>query len=179
VSFLILRSKIKKDTHFLKSIRMQRDQYYLLKAMEVAQRGVSQGAGGPFGCVVVDKSGDIIGEGHNEVLARKDPTCHAEVVAIRHACAHIGDFQLEGCTVYATCEPCPMCLGALYWARPSRIVFSCTREEAAAIGFDDAFIYRELVLPAEVRAIPTEHSPLGDISSFMKNWGDNEQKSLY
>ncbi|MFM8361409.1 MAG: nucleoside deaminase [Haliscomenobacter sp.] len=158
---------------------MELDQYYLLKAMEVAQRGVSQGAGGPFGCVVVDASGNVIGEGHNEVLAQKDPTCHAEVVAIRRACAHIGDFQLEGCTVYATCEPCPMCLGALYWARPSRIVFACTREEAAAIGFDDAFIYRELVLPPAARAISTAHLPVGDISSFMKAWGEASEKRLY
>jgi len=102
--------------------------------------------GGPFGCVVV-KDDIIIGEGNNRVTSTNDPTAHAEIVAIREACKALGAFQLDGCTIYTSCEPCPMCLGAIYWARPAKVFYACTREDAAAVGFDDDFIYNELAKP--------------------------------
>ncbi len=108
------------------------------------------GAGGPFGSVVV-RDGRVIGEGWNQVTSTNDPTAHAEVVAIRRACAAIGSFSLAGATLYASCEPCPMCLASAYWARVSRIVFANTREEAAAIGFDDQLLYDEIPKPIEER----------------------------
>jgi guanine deaminase len=121
----------------------QADHKFMLRAIELAQAGVDSNAGGPFGCVVV-KDGNIIGEGVNQVTSTNDPTAHAEVVAIRDACKNLESFQLEGCVVYTSCEPCPMCLGAIYWARPQRIFIACDRNDAAQAGFDDAFIYDEL-----------------------------------
>lgn len=119
------------------------DRKFMARAIELAQNGVATNAGGPFGCVVV-KDGEIIGEGNNCVTSTNDPTAHAEVVAIRSACNALGAFQLESCTIYTSCEPCPMCLGAIYWARPARVFYACTRDDAAEIGFDDDFIYDEL-----------------------------------
>jgi len=108
------------------------------------------GQGGPFGCVVV-KDGAIIGEGNNQVTSTNDPTAHAEIVAIRSACKSLNTFQLEGCSIYTSCEPCPMCLGAIYWARPAHVFFACTREDAASVGFDDEMIYNELAVPNDQR----------------------------
>ncbi len=113
------------------------------RAIELARHGMESNAGGPFGAVVV-KDGKIVGSGQNCVTSTNDPTAHAEVVAIRDACQNLGSFQLEGCTIFSSCEPCPMCLGAIYWARPERIFIACDRDDAAAAGFDDAFIYSEL-----------------------------------
>jgi len=113
----------------------------MLRAIELAQAGVD--VGGPFGCVVVH-NGKIVGEGTNQVTSTNDPTAHAEVVAIRNACKQLGSFQLEGCVIYTSCEPCPMCLGAIYWARPERVFMACDRNDAADARFDDAFIYDEL-----------------------------------
>ena len=127
------------------------------------------GAGGPFGCVIT-KAGKMIGQGYNRVLETNDPTAHAEIVAIREACSASGSFQLDGCTVYSTCEPCPMCLGAIYWARPQRLVFSATREDAAAIGFDDAYIYEELNHPPGKRALLTTQISLPEIQQLMQLW---------
>src|SRR5687768_8742440 len=121
----------------------QADDKFMLRAIELAQAGVDSNAGGPFGCVVV-KDGNIVGEGVNQVTSTNDPTAHAEVVAIRDACKNLESFQLEGCVVYTSCEPCPMCLGAIYWARPERVFIACDRNDAAQAGFDDAFIYDEL-----------------------------------
>ncbi len=115
---------------------------YLQLAIELAVQNVTRG-GGPFGAVVV-RNGEVVATGVNRVTATHDPTAHAEVVAIRAACSALGSFQLDGCEVYCSCEPCPMCLGALYWARPSAVVFAATAADAAAAGFDDAFIYEEL-----------------------------------
>lgn len=162
----------------MKNNTRSQDLFYLNRALELAKKGAQQLAGGPFGCVIV-KNDEIIGEGHNEVLGSHDPTAHAEVVAIRRACAQLNDFQLSDCTVYATCEPCPMCLGALYWARPARIVYACTREEAADIGFDDAFIYREIDIDPAQRSLPATHVPMEEASLFMKSWGEQESKSMY
>ncbi len=119
------------------------DRQFMRRAIELARYGVETNAGGPFGCVVA-KNGEIVAEGNNRVTSTNDPTAHAEVIAIREACKALNAFQLDGCTIYTSCEPCPMCLGAIYWARPERVFFACTRDDAAAIGFDDDFIYKEM-----------------------------------
>jgi|SRR5215204_1372352 len=122
---------------------MMDDKQLMLRAIELAQQGLESNEGGPFGCVIA-RNGQIVGEGVNRVTSTNDPTAHAEVVAIRDACRSLNSFQLDGCVVYTSCEPCPMCLGAIYWARPERIYIACDRNDAAAAGFDDAFIYDEL-----------------------------------
>src|SRR5687767_7663145 len=126
------------------------DRLFMKRAIELARMGVDMNVGGPFGCVVV-KDGEIIGEGNNRVTSLNDPTAHAEVISIREACKKLGTFQLDGCSIYTSCEPCPMCLGAIYWARPARVFYACTRDDAANIGFDDDFIYQELEKPNEER----------------------------
>ena len=128
------------------------------EAIMLSLKGSADGKGGPFGAVVV-KNGEIVGRGFNQVTSSNDPTAHAEVVAIRDACNNLGTFQLEDCEIYTSCEPCPMCLGAIYWARPSKVYYANTREDAAEIGFDDAFIYQEIPLPIHQRKI--EMIPLG------------------
>ena len=123
------------------------------RAIGLSIENVRQGRGGPFGAVVVQ--GDrIIAEGTNLVTSTNDPTAHAEIVAIRAACAALGSFQLTGCEIYTSCEPCPMCLGAIYWARPAKIYFGGTHKDAAAAGFDDSFIYRQTRMKVAERAIP-------------------------
>ena len=131
---------------------------FLERAIELSKQGMLGGKGGPFGCVIV-KDGKIVGEGYNEVTTSNDPTAHAEVVAIRKACQNLSSFQLTGCDVYASCEPCPMCLGAIYWARPSRVFFANTRDDAAAIDFDDQFIYSEIDKSFDQRQIRFIHTP--------------------
>lgn len=133
---------------------MSADARFVRRAIELARENVRAGRGGPFGALVV-KDGEILAEGTNSVTSANDPTAHAEMVAIRRACERLQVFQLDGCEIYSSCEPCPMCLGAIYWARPSAIYFAATREDAAAAGFDDDFLYRELVLPIEGRQIST------------------------
>ena len=126
---------------------------FLREAIGLAHAGAAEGMGGPFGAVIVC-AGRIVGRGQNRVTSTNDPTAHAEVVALRDACAALGRFHLTGATLYTSCEPCPMCLAAAYWAHVARIVFACTRDDAAAIGFDDAFLYRELVAPPAARRVP-------------------------
>lgn len=126
---------------------------FMERAIELAQAGIEQNHGGPFGCVIV-KDGAIISEGHNRVTTDNDPTAHAEIIAIRKACMELNDFQLIGCDIYTSCEPCPMCLGAIYWARPNRVFYAATREDAADAGFDDDFIYKELDVSPKDRKIP-------------------------
>jgi guanine deaminase len=128
---------------------------FILQTIELAVENVRRG-GGPFGALVVRDSA-VIATGVNLVTRHSDPTAHAEIVAIREACRVLGTFQLTDCDLYTSCEPCPMCLGAIYWARPARVFFAATQADAAAAGFDDAFIYRELAMPTESRAIPMEH----------------------
>lgn len=154
------------------------DQDYMQKAIEIGQKGMRTGAGGPFGAIVV-RNGEILSEAHNGVFAHNDPTAHAEVQAIRAACQKINHYQLEGATLYTTCEPCPMCLGAIYWARPDRVVFACTRDDAAEAGFDDAFIYRELLLPLEQRTIPLTHLDKNQALTLFEEWRDMEKPHLY
>jgi guanine deaminase len=124
-------------------------------AIEMAVANVRRD-GGPFAALVV-KDGAVIATGTNQVTLGNDPTAHAEIVAIREACRVLGDFQLAGCDIYASCEPCPMCLGAIYWARPSHVFFAATHQEAAAAGFDDAFIYQQIAVPPAQRTIPMIH----------------------
>lgn len=126
---------------------------WMQEAIALSVRGVTNGEGGPFGAIVV-RDGVIVGRGNNKVTTTNDPTAHAEVVAIRDACAQLGTFQLTGCDVYTSCEPCPMCLGAIYWARPDRVFFACTKADAADSGFDDQFIYDEIELGFAERKIP-------------------------
>ncbi len=125
----------------------------MMRAIELARLGMESNDGGPFGCVVV-KNGEIVGEGSNQVTSTNDPTAHAEIVAIRNACKNLGTFQLDDCTIYTSCEPCPMCLGAIYWSRPVSIFIAATQADAAAAGFDDEYFYRELEKPNEDRQLP-------------------------
>ena len=128
----------------------EHDEKFMKRAIELARSGMDNNAGGPFGCVVA-KDCEIVAEGNNRVTSTNDPTAHAEVVAIREACKALNSFQLDGCSVYTSCEPCPMCLGAIYWARPEKVYFAGTRQDAAEVGFDDELIYNELALPNEQR----------------------------
>jgi guanine deaminase len=127
----------------------------MLEAVKLSHQGMMNNDGGPFGCVVV-KDGEVVGRGWNKVTSTNDPTAHAEVTAIRDACTNLGTFQLDGCEIYTSCEPCPMCMGAIYWARPSRVFYANTRQDAANIGFDDSMIYEELTLPLDQRRISIE-----------------------
>jgi tRNA(Arg) A34 adenosine deaminase TadA len=151
---------------------------FLARAVALSREHMETGAGGPFGSVVV-RDGAVIGEGWNRVTSANDPTAHAEVVAIRRACQAIGSFSLRGATLYASCEPCPMCLAAAYWARVSRIVFANTREEAAAIGFDDQLLYDEIPKPIGQRLIPTEHRPGAEAGAVFKDWLQKADKIAY
>lgn len=139
------------------------------EAIELAREGMTTGQGGPFGSVIV-RDGEIIGRGCNMVTSTNDPTAHAEVVAIRDACQNLGTFQLDGCTLYASCEPCPMCLGAIYWARPSRIVYGAFHSDAAGAGFDDQFIYEELDKPREQRHIPMQQCLRDEANTVFREW---------
>jgi tRNA(Arg) A34 adenosine deaminase TadA len=154
------------------------DLYFLKEAIDLGYKGVSNNEGGPFGCVIV-KDGIIIGRGNNKVLSLNDPTAHAEVVAIRDACKQLGGYQLTGCTVFTSCEPCPMCLGAIYWARPDRVVYACTREDAADSGFDDDFIYKEILLPPSARQIPMEQGGRDLALPLFDHWNNKENKRTY
>ena len=137
---------------------MSDDPRFMRRAIELARMGMTSGAGGPFGAVVV-KDGEIVGEGHNRVIATNDPTAHGEVVAIRDACARLGTFSLAGCEIHTTGEPCPMCLGAIHWARIGRIYYGFSISAAATIGFDDREFYRQFALPLDERDVPIAESP--------------------
>ena len=148
------------------------------RAIELSRQGMMGGQGGPFGCVVV-LGDEIIGEGCNKVTSINDPTAHAEVVAIREACKKLGSFQLNDCEIYTSCEPCPMCLGAIYWARPKRVVYANTREEAAAIEFDDQLIYNEINTPMSERQIPFVYYPHPLARKIFEEWKNWEGKKKY
>ncbi len=154
------------------------DRRFLAVAIELSRRQATAGLGGPFGAVVV-RDGLILAEGGNEVTASHDPTAHAEIVAIRRACRGIGNFSLAGATIYASCEPCPMCLAAIYWARLDRLVFANTRAEAAAIGFDDALIYDEIPKPFDQRLLPTQRLALPEAHEPFRIWQTSATKVPY
>jgi len=150
----------------------------MMEAVALSREAVSSGEGGPFGCVVV-KNDRIIARGHNKVLLLNDPTAHAEIVAIRQACKHLGSFQLDQCEIYTSCEPCPMCLGAIYWARPRIVYYANTRADAAAIGFDDSMIYDELSATLTDRKIPLCNIELPEAGLVFKNWVRDPGKMRY
>jgi guanine deaminase len=156
----------------------EQHEQFMRRAIELAQRGVEANAGGPFGCVVV-KDGKIVGEGCNEVTSTNDPTAHAEVVAIRNACKNLDAFQLDGCYIYTSCEPCPMCLGAIYWARPAMVFYAATREDAAQAGFDDDFIYEEIKRDIDQRQMKLENLSRQDAVKVFQNWTGKTDKVEY
>ena len=151
---------------------------FMRRAVELSAQHMRDGAGGPFGAVIV-KDGNVIAEGWNRVTSTNDPTAHAEVTAIRDACKALGAFSLEGCEIYTSCEPCPMCLSAIYWARLDRIYFANSREEAAAIGFDDEFLYHEVPKPVEQRSIPTVKLALPEAAAVFAEWQAKPDKVEY
>jgi guanine deaminase len=151
---------------------------FMARAIEIAIENVRLGRGGPFAALVV-KGGRIVGEGANCVTSSNDPTAHAEVVAIRAACSALETFQLDGCELYTTCEPCPMCLGAIYWARPGRVYFACTAADAAAAGFDDAFIYEQIALPLEERKIPFVGMMREESLACFREWEAKQDRVEY
>jgi guanine deaminase len=155
------------------------DQYFLKLAIRLAFDGMRKNEGGPFGAIVV-KNGKIVGKGNNKVTSANDPTAHAEVTAIRDACRNLNTYQLDSCTLYSSCEPCPMCLGAIYWARPARLVFAASHLDAASIaGFDDQFIYEELEKEFDQRKIPaTQLLREEGLQPFLE-WKEKEDKRRY
>ena len=151
---------------------------FMDEAVKAALKGMNANEGGPFGCVIV-KSGKIIGRGNNKVTSTNDPTAHAEITAIREACENLNSFQLEGCIIYTSCEPCPMCLGAIYWARPDKVYFGCNQKDAADIGFDDEFIYKEIELDYQKRSIPFEQLARNQALEPFEKWQEKEDKVKY
>ena len=153
------------------------DAKFMQKAIDLSLENVDKG-GGPFGAVIV-KNGEIISTGTNRVVPENDPTAHAEVKAIREACHKLGTFKLEGCTVYSSCEPCPMCLSALYWAGVSRICYGNTKEDAKAIDFDDQFIYDQLELDYKDRSIKCDHFMGKKAITAFEKWDEKADKTKY
>jgi len=151
---------------------------FMRRAIALATENVRSGAGGPFGAVIV-KDGAIIGEGFNTVTRDNDPTAHGEVCAIRAACQTLGTFTLRGCEIYTSCEPCPMCLAAIYWARIDRIWYGNTSAHAARVSFDDAFLYRELALPSRDRTIPSAMLLRDQAWESFQAWLDTPNKTPY
>lgn len=148
-------------------------EYFMEKAVELSLENMRAGKGGPFGAIIV-KQGKIVGTGANHVTSDNDPTAHAEVVAIRDACKNLGTFQLDDCEIYTSCEPCPMCLAAIYWARPKAIYYANTRKDAADIGFDDDFLYEELKKNLEERSLPIHQL---DKSNALKVFDERKRKT--
>ena len=151
---------------------------FMLEAVTAALKGMENNEGGPFGCVIV-KDGKIVGRGNNKVTSNNDPTAHAEIMAIRDACENLNTFQLEGCEIYTSCEPCPMCFGAIYWARPDKVYYGCSQQDAADINFDDEFIYKEIELPYEKRSIPFEQLAREIALEPFQKWGEKDDKTVY
>jgi len=148
------------------------------RAIALALENVQSGRGGPFGAVVA-RGEEIIAEGTNQVTFANDPSAHAEMLAVRAACRKLGHFQLTGCEVYSSCEPCPMCLGLIYWARPAKLYYAATAEDAAAIGFDDSRIYRELQSPPAARTIPMTQMLRDDALAAFRAWEAKPDKIPY
>ncbi len=156
----------------------ENQQQWMKAAIQLSIDNVRNALGGPFGAVVV-KDGVIIAKGANAVTATNDPTAHAEVNAIREACKVLGTFQLTGCDVYTSCEPCPMCLGAIYWARPDRLFYANTKADAAAIQFDDQFIYEEIALPIAQRKLATHQLMREEALEAFRLWEESNEKTEY
>ena len=154
------------------------DEDFMREAIKEAEAGLRAGRGGPFGCVIV-RRGEIIARGNNRVTSTNDPTAHAEVTAIREACARLGTFQLPDCELYTSCEPCPMCLAAIYWARLPRVFYGNTRADAAAVGFDDDFIYRQIPLPPEQRTVAMRPLLRDEAQATFRAWAELPTKVRY
>ncbi len=157
---------------------MENQKKFMREAIRLSIENVQSGNGGPFGTIIV-KNGNIIASGVNKVTQSSDPTAHAEIVAIRSACETLGTFQLVGCEIYCSCEPCPMCLGAIYWARPDRIYFANTKEDAADINFDDNFIYNELDVSISQRKLPTTQLLRDEAQMAFTQWRESTAKTEY
>ena len=157
---------------------MSTPETFMARAVAISAERMRAGLGGPFGAVIV-KDGRIIAEGSNLVTSANDPTAHAEMTAIREACRALGTFSLAGCEIYTSCEPCPMCLAAIYWARLDRAYFANNRTDAARIGFDDSFLYDEVAMPIEERSLPLVHLPSTAAGSVFQEWHDKEDKIPY
>jgi guanine deaminase len=151
---------------------------FLKRAIEVARSGMNSQKGGPFGALVV-KNNQIIAEASNGVTSLNDPTAHAEIQAIRAACKKLESFQLDDCIIYSSCEPCPMCLGAIYWARPKAVYFAATRQDAAAGGFDDEFIYKEILIAGPNRKIPFLNECSKEGATIFPEWNSKQAKVRY
>lgn len=147
-------------------------------AIDLASENVKSGNGGPFGAVIV-KDGEVIATGANNVTNFNDPTAHAEVTAIRNACKKLSSFQLDGCEIYSSCEPCPMCLGAIYWARPKALYFAADKHDAAEVGFDDSFIYEQIELDYNKRSLLTTIMPLATKKQPFIDWTNSELSLEY
>ncbi len=158
---------------------MKKDKYFFInEAINLAIDNIKSQNGGPFGAVIV-KDGDIIAKGVNTVTTTNDPTAHAEINAIRNACEKLDSFQLDGCEIYTSCEPCPMCLGAIYWARPEKVYYASSKEDAAKAGFDDSFIYKEIDTPISKRKIKMQALPIEKTAEVFKLWQEAEDKTDY
>jgi tRNA(Arg) A34 adenosine deaminase TadA len=151
---------------------------FMKEAVYAALKGIKNNEGGPFGCVIV-KDGKIVGRGHNQVHSTTDPTAHGEIMAIRDACRNLESNQLDGCELYTSCEPCPMCLGAIYWSRVEKVYYGSTQVDAAKIGFDDQFIYDEIPLPYKERKIPFIQLAHSIAMEPFKKWTEKEDKKMY
>ncbi|MEO5908900.1 MAG: nucleoside deaminase [Ginsengibacter sp.] len=157
---------------------MTREEMFMHEAVLLSENGPKNNEGGPFGCVIV-KNDKIIARGNNKVTSLNDPTAHAEIIAIRQACQILETFQLEGCEIYTSCEPCPMCLGAIYWARPEIIYYANTRKDALEIGFDDSFIYDEINADLQMRKIPIINVGREEAKNVFKKWKEKMDKKIY
>lgn len=157
---------------------MTREENFMLEAISLSRNAVLNNEGGPFGCIIV-KDDKIVGRGNNRVTSTNDPTAHAEVVAIRDACKNLSTFQLDGCEIYTSCEPCPMCLGAIYWARPKVVYYANTRCDAADIGFDDSMIYDEMTCDLDKRKIPIIALGREAALKIFKEWQGKSDKVEY
>jgi guanine deaminase len=157
---------------------MTPDEDFMREAIRLSFETMRSNTGGPFGAVVV-KEGKVIARGYNRVLETNDPTAHAEVVAIREACKALNDFQLTGCTIYTSCEPCPMCLAAIYWARPDNVFFGNTKKDAAEIEFDDQFIYDEIDLPFNSRKIGMHQLLREEALEAFREWREKADRKKY
>lgn len=153
-------------------------EHYLQQAIELAVNNVNTGLGGPFGALIV-KNNEVIAASANQVTSLLDPTAHAEMMAIRLACQKLHDFQLTDCILYSSCEPCPMCLGAIYWTRLATVYFACNRHDAAAVQFDDSFIYDEIALLPAQRRISMHHINLANATQPFVSWREKANKRLY
>lgn len=157
---------------------MTREEKFMNEAIELSEKAMRNNEGGPFGCVIV-KDDKIIGRGSNQVNANNDPTAHAEMVAIRDACKNLGSSELNGCEIFTSCEPCPMCLSAIYWARANKIYYANTGSDASEIGFDDSLIYEEIKTDINDRKIPMINLSRNAAQKTFKEWSEKKDKTIY